>query len=96
MHISRRKFLIMACTLPALPLLSHRVQAAFPILSEHSREAKVLHYKGDISRVKHPKYQKGQVCANCQLFNFLDNGCVLFSSNSVAPEGWCQAWVKKV
>jgi len=96
MHISRRKFLMIACTLPVIPFVSQRVEAAFPLLSERAAEAKALHYKSDVSRVKHPKYQKGQICANCQLFNPLDNGCVLFSSNSVAPEGWCQAWVKKV
>lgn len=96
MSLNRRQFLLFACTLPALPLISQRVQAAFPVLSEKSAQAKALHYKSDVSRVKHPKYQPGQTCANCQLFNPLDNGCVLFSSNSVAPQGWCQAWVKKV
>lgn len=96
MSMSRRKFLMLACTLPVIPFLSQRVAAAFPALSERAAEAKALHYKSDVSRVKHPKYKAGQNCANCQLFNPLDNGCVLFSSNSVAPNGWCQAWVKKV
>lgn len=96
MHISRRKFLLLASTVPFIPFVSQRTEAAFPALAEQSAQAKALHYKSDVSRVKHPKYQAGQICANCQLFNPLDNGCVLFSSNSVAPNGWCQAWVKKV
>lgn len=96
MPMNRRKFLMLACTLPIVPFATQSVHAAFPPLSERSDEAKRLHYKRDASRVKHPKYEKGQTCANCQLFNPIDNGCVLFSSNSVDPQGWCKAWVRKV
>ncbi|SJZ63986.1 High potential iron-sulfur protein [Oceanospirillum multiglobuliferum] len=96
MNINRRKFLLLACTAPTIPFISSPVLAAFPVLKERDSAARALHYKADVRDVRHPKYQSGQNCANCQLFNFIDNGCVLFSSNSVSPNGWCQAWVKKV
>ncbi len=95
MNISRRTFLIMACTIPVAPFISHQTLAAFPPLPERSAPAKARHYKSNVRRVKHPKYKKGQTCSNCQFFKFLDSGCQLFPSNSVAPTGWCQSWVLK-
>jgi hypothetical protein len=58
-----------------------------------------VHDATKVDRAKWPKYQAGQNCANCQLFQGKATdawgGCPLFGAKQVAGKGWCNAWVKK-
>lgn len=70
-------------------------------LQESDPQAVALHYKDDAKRVdksKYPKYEPGQVCLNCQLYQGNkppSAPCAIFGNKLVAAEGWCSAWVKK-
>ena len=48
---------------------------------------------------KFERYQVGQECANCQLYQGAPDaesgGCLLFAGQSVTARGWCNSWVLK-
>lgn len=71
-------------------------------LDEKDTQAQNLGYKHDATKVdkaKFPKYQAGQTCANCSLYQGKPTdawaGCPIFPGKQVAGKGWCSAWVKK-
>ena len=66
--------------------------------------ATALCYKEDASKVdksdkKCARYEKGQNCANCQLYlakpGAKEGPCQIFQNKIVVAEGWCNGWVKK-
>ena len=86
--------------LALLPLgmgvLSQKAFAALPMLDPSAPNAKALSYTPDAATAaSHAAYKEGSHCANCTFFNESTGACPLFAGHAVAPEGWCQAWVKK-
>ncbi len=72
------------------------------MVDENDPQAKALGYVTDATKVdpaKYPKYEKGQHCANCALFQGKESDpaapCALFGGKQVAGPGWCSAWSKK-
>ncbi len=73
-----------------------------PMLDESDPQAKALGYVADASKAdtaKFPKYEKGQHCASCALYQGKESDpaapCALFAGKQVAGPGWCSAWSKK-
>ena len=71
-------------------------------VDEKDAQAQSLGYKHDATKVdkaKFAKYQAGQTCANCTLFQGKPadawGGCPIFPGKQVAGKGWCSAYVKK-
>ena len=71
-------------------------------VDEKDAQASGLGYKHDatkVDKVKFAKYQAGQTCANCTLFQGKPadawGGCPIFPGKQVAGKGWCSAYVKK-
>jgi len=71
-------------------------------VDEKDAQAQSLGYKHDATKVdkaKFPKYQAGQTCANCTLYQGKPadawGGCAIFPGKQVAAKGWCSAYVKK-
>lgn len=71
-------------------------------LDEKDAQAQSLGYKHDATKVdkaKFAKYQAGQTCANCTLYQGKPadgwGGCPIFQGKQVAAKGWCSAHVKK-
>jgi hypothetical protein len=71
-------------------------------VDEKDVQAQNLGYRHDVTKVdkaKFPKYQAGQACANCALYQGKPadawGGCPIFSGKQVAGKGWCSAYVKK-
>jgi hypothetical protein len=71
-------------------------------IDENDPTAKAIGYKHDATKVdaaKYPKYAKGNVCSNCQLYQGkaveAAGGCPIVGGKLVAAAGWCTAWVKK-
>jgi hypothetical protein len=71
-------------------------------VDEKDAQAQSLGYKHDatkVDKVKFAKYQAGQTCAKCTLFQGKPTdawgGCPIFSGKQVAGKGWCSAYVKK-
>ncbi len=97
---SRRRFIQLAVAATTLPLLqrmaTHPAHAELPALSADNPQAKALEYVPDGTTSKHALYKAGNNCSNCQLFNAGNNTCSVFPGFTVAPEGWCAAWMKKV
>ena len=97
---SRRRFLVRAATVAALPFVAPlfvgraEAQALAPLPTDHAT-AKALAYTPDASTTKHASFKPGSTCANCQFFTAATGACVLFPGFSVAPAGWCSAWAKK-
>jgi hypothetical protein len=72
-------------------------------VDEKDAQAQSLGYKHDATKVdkaKFAKYQAGQTCANCTLYQGKPTdawgGCPIFPGKQVAGKGWCSAYVKKV
>ncbi len=70
-----------------------------PRLEESDPQARSLSYVHDASSVdasKFPRYEEGQICANCALY--LDQngaewgGCSIFPGKLVNANGWCSVW----
>ena len=97
---SRRRFLIRAAGVAALPFVAPMLvgraeaQALTPLPADHAT-AKALAYTGDASTVKHASFKPGSSCANCQFFTAGTGACTLFPGFAVAAGGWCSAWAKK-
>jgi len=102
MSLSRRRFMILAATVASTAALSNESRADAPVLSESDPTAVALGYRADASQVdkaKFPRFQAGQTCANCQLFQGkpgAPNGpCTIYGGKIVDAKGWCSAYVKK-
>ena len=71
-------------------------------VDEKDAQAQSLGYKHDptkVDKAKFPKFQAGQACANCTLYQGKPadawGGCAIFPGKQVAGKGWCSAYVKK-
>lgn len=102
MPVSRRHFMIVAASLASASVLQTESRAASAELSENDPTAQTLGYKADAATVdtaRYPKYQAGQACANCQLYQGkpgdTSGPCPVFAGKLVAAKGWCSAYVKK-
>lgn len=105
---NRRTFLRMTATgllaIPAAALLRPAPAAAqdMPKLALDNPQAKALSYVHDAANVdksKQPRYQEGQNCANCALFQAKGDeewaGCSIFPGKLVNAAGWCSAYAPK-
>jgi len=102
MDCSRRRFIIVAASLASTAVFLDDAQADAPMLSESDPTAQSLGYKANaeqVDKAKFPKYQAGQTCANCQLYQgkAVDAAgpCPIFGGKQVSAKGWCSAYVKK-
>ncbi|HLX01689.1 MAG TPA: high-potential iron-sulfur protein [Trinickia sp.] len=102
MSISRRQFMIVAASAASATVLPSESRADAPLLSESDPTAQALGYKTDAAQVdktKFPKYQSGQTCASCQLYQgkagAATGPCVTYGGKLVYAKGWCNAYVKK-
>lgn len=75
---------------------------AMPKLSEDDPQAKNLAYVHDANDViasEQPRYEQGQACSNCQLYQGTANdewaGCPLFAGKRVKGTGWCNAYAPR-
>jgi hypothetical protein len=52
-----------------------------------------------VDKTKFPRYQTGQTCANCQLYQGKPGSatgpCPTYGGKLVYAKGWCNAYVKK-
>lgn len=76
--------------------------ADLPKLSPDDPQAKALGYVHDAQDVDasaYPRYEAGQACRNCALFQGGDSdqwaGCSIFPGRAVNANGWCSAYVAK-
>jgi hypothetical protein len=103
MQAARRHFIVLAATIVSSPALIGKVRAAAPVaVTESDPTAQALGYKADATQVdkaKFAKYQAGEACANCQLYQGKAGDaagpCPIFSGKQVSAKGWCSAYVKK-
>ncbi len=73
-----------------------------PQLAEDDPQAKSLSYVHEASTVdtaKQPRYQSGQVCSNCALYQGKGTdewaGCSIFPGKLVKSSGWCSVYAPK-
>jgi len=99
--ITRRVFMVktVAASCATFSVLSAQAQT---MLLESDAPAKTLGYKADTSKIdrkQQPRYEAGQICSNCSLYqgaaNSNSGGCPLFPGKQVAAKGWCSAYAKK-
>ena len=102
MPISRRRFMMIAASVASTAVLSNESRADEAVLSESDPTAMSLGYKTDASQVdktKFPRFQAGQACGNCQLFQgkpgAASGPCTIYGGKIVDAKGWCNAYVKK-
>ena len=102
MQSSRRHFMILAASLASSVALASKASADTPAVSESDPTAQSLGYKADATQVdkaKYAKYQSGQACASCQLYQGkpgdASGACPIFAGKQVSAKGWCSAYVKK-
>ena len=76
--------------------------AAMPKLSMDDPQAKSLTYVEDattINSARQPRFQAGQACSNCVLFQKKDDpdwgGCSIFPGKLVKAAGWCSVYAPK-
>jgi len=101
MEMERRVFVMKlvtaSCMLGGVTVANAQAK---PMVSETDATAVSLSYKADATKVKHAKYQVGQACANCALYQGkatdAAGGCGIFPGKQVAGKGWCSAYAKKV
>ena len=103
----RRSFLkIGVCAVASLAIAPRAgeslAQGAAQKLDESDPQAQSLGYKHDATKVdkqKFAKYQAGETCANCQLYQGKSGDawgpCQIFANKQVSAKGWCSAYVKK-
>ena len=105
-NIGRREFMKAgSLVVVSAAIASNNSNAAAPPvvrLDEKDPLAQSLGYKHDatkVDKVKFPKYQAGQACANCQLYTGKAadqwGPCPIFSGKEVSAKGWCSSYVKK-
>ncbi|TVQ30257.1 MAG: hypothetical protein EA370_13865 [Wenzhouxiangella sp.] len=93
----------LALLLPTLTRMSGgQAWAEDNILDPEGPQAKALgyvHHYDEVDQERWPRYQAGQICANCQLAQgdlTADwMGCSIFPGKLVAHDGWCNAWVQR-
>lgn len=102
MQVSRRRFMTFAASAASAVVLPLKSWADAPVLSESDPTAQSLGYKMDATRIdkaKFPKYQAGQACSNCQLYQgkpaAATGPCPIYGGKLVNAKGWCNAYVKK-
>ena len=103
MKSNRRTFVIQSVvSAGALAATVRLAQAQAPLVQESDSQAIALGYKNDatkVDKVKYPKYESGQICANCALYQGKPTdaaaNCPLFAGKQVAAKAWCSAWAKK-
>ena len=76
--------------------------AEMPKLSADDPQAKSLTYVEDattINSARQPRFQAGQACSNCALFQKKDDpdwgGCSIFPGKLVKAAGWCSVYAPK-
>ena len=75
--------------------------AALPKVSEDDAQAKALSYVHDASTLdsSQPRYQAGQVCSNCALYQGAADddwgACSIFPGKQVKATGWCNVYAPK-
>ncbi|PTB18012.1 High potential iron-sulfur protein [Trinickia symbiotica] len=102
MKSSRRTFLITSLGAASALALSRQALADAPHVAESDPTAQALGYKEDATKVdkaKYAKYQAGETCSNCQLFQGKAGDaygpCALFGGKQVNAKGWCSGYTKK-
>ena len=59
-----------------------------------------VHDASDVDLSKYPRYEPGQVCANCQQWQGEASAewapCAIFPGKLVRNAGWCSVWVRRV
>jgi hypothetical protein len=102
MKSSRRTFLITSLGAASALALSRQAFADAPHVPESDPTAQALGYKEDATKVdkaKYAKYQAGEMCSNCQLFQGKAGDaygpCALFGGKQVNAKGWCSGYTKK-
>lgn len=102
MPCSRRQFIAIAATFASTSIFINEARADAPMVSETDPTAQALGFKTNASRVdkaKFPKYQAGESCSNCQLWQgkagATSGPCPIFSGKTVSSGAWCNAYVKK-
>ncbi|MES2979570.1 MAG: high-potential iron-sulfur protein [Pseudomonadota bacterium] len=75
---------------------------SLPLVDEKDAQAVALGYVSDATRadkVKFPKYEAGQQCANCALYQgpaiAPQAPCPLYPGKAVAARAWCGSYTKK-
>jgi hypothetical protein len=76
--------------------------SGLPHLAEDDRQAKSMAYVHDattIDKAKQPRYQAGQVCSNCALYQGKATdewaACSIFPGKAVKASGWCSVYSPK-
>lgn len=108
MSDSRRRFIksivLGAATVPLIgeALFQSARAADLPHLAVTDPTAAALGYAEDTTTVdaaKYPNHKPDQICAGCNLAQAPQADgylpCSIFPGKSVAPKGWCAAFVKK-
>ncbi|MGY6554493.1 MAG: high-potential iron-sulfur protein [Wenzhouxiangella sp.] len=92
----------LALLLPAITKMNSGLAWADEQLDPESPQAAALgyvHHYSEVDRDRFPRFEEGQICANCQLAQgdlTADwMGCSIFPGKLVAHDGWCSAWVMK-
>jgi hypothetical protein len=87
-------------TRPESPQAS--ANGAIPRLSEDDPQARSLayvHNADDVIASEQARYEQGQACSNCQLYQGTANdewaGCPLFAGKLVKGTGWCTAYASR-
>jgi hypothetical protein len=103
--VNRRRFLFAAGSAGAAVLAIRALDVAaadMPAVDPAGPQAMALGYVVDattVDKAKFPRYEAGQTCANCQLYQGAadseSGGCLLFAGQLVAGAGWCNSWAKK-
>jgi hypothetical protein len=94
--------MILSASVASTAALPIGARADAPTLAENDPTAQALGYKMDASKVdkaKFPRYQTGQTCANCQLYQgkpgSAEGPCPTYGGKLVNAKGWCNSYVKK-
>jgi hypothetical protein len=81
---------------------SAAAETGMPKLKVDDLQAKSLSYVEDATSIdgtKQPRYQSGQACSNCALFQKQDDpawgGCSIFPGKLVAAAGWCSVYAPR-
>ncbi|MFU8765211.1 MAG: high-potential iron-sulfur protein [Haliea sp.] len=87
-------------TRPESPQAS--ANGAIPRLSEDDPQARSLayvHNADDVIASEQARYEQGQACSNCQLYQGTANdewaGCPLFAGKLAKGTGWCTAYASR-
>ncbi|HTD03550.1 high-potential iron-sulfur protein [Undibacterium sp.] len=96
--MGRRTFVIRSVAGAAALAACGLARAEEPQLQEGDPLAIEHGYRLDpatVDKKKYPKYEAGQICGTCQLFEEKSKGlggCALFPGKQVHVKAWCDAW----